>query len=173
MNTEAKNIFSMEQDLASKVSISDETPHLHSVNYQETVYSVGTIDENMLSSEEKAIVNRFANEIDISDIDQIVNYGVEAQRNISDFSVSVLNKVKTHEIESIGDTLKELTVALDATIESEKKGIFGFFQKAKKKAGAVRANYAKAETNVDRIEKDLRSHEAVLLQDISMVKELN
>jgi len=101
----------MEQDLASKVSISDETPHLHSVNYQETVYSVGTIDENMLSSEEKAIVNRFANEIDISDIDQIVNYGVEAQRNISDFSVSVLNKVKTHEIESIGDTLKELTVA--------------------------------------------------------------
>lgn len=172
MTNKANDVLFMEHELESKMTVSDDMPHLGSVNYQGTVYSVGTIDENMLSEEEKATINKFVNEIDISNIDQIVIYGADAQKNISDFSATVLNKVKTYEIESIGDSLKELTVALDATTEPEKKGILGFFQKTKNAVGSVRANYAKAETNVDRIEKDLRSHEAVLLQDISMFQKM-
>lgn len=46
------------------------------------------------------------------------------------------------------------------------------FQKAKRGVGAIRANYAKAESNVTRIEEDLLNHEAVLIQDISMYQQM-
>lgn len=154
----------------------DDIPTLSSVkSNQQSIkaeFSAGTIDESMLSDEEKEIVNKFASEIDISNVNQVVNYGIDAQRNISDFSVSILKKVKTYDLGEIGTSLKELTVALDATTEMEKKGIRGLFQKGKRSINAIRANYAKAENNVDRIEKDLLSHEVVLTQDISTYQQM-
>lgn len=69
-------------------------------------YSAGTIDESMLTDEEKEIVSKFASEIDISDVNQIVKYGVNAQRNISDFSVSVLKKVKTYDMGEVGESFR-------------------------------------------------------------------
>lgn len=139
---------------------------------QAEVYTVGTIDENMLSSEEKQLVEQYASEIDISDVEQIIKYGVKAQRSISDFSVSILKKVKTHDMGEVGTSLKELTSALDITIEPEKKGFMGLFQKAKRSVEAIRANYAKVESNVNRIEEDLQRHETVLVQDISMYQQM-
>ena len=135
-------------------------------------YAAGTIDESMLSEEEKQQVEQFANEIDIANVDQIINYGNAAQKNISDFSVSALKKVKTYDLGDVGDSLKELTVALDATTEPQKKGIKGLFQKAKQGIGAITANYNKAETNVNRIEKDLQMHQLVLTQDAAMYQQM-
>ena len=135
-------------------------------------FSAGTIDESMLSEEERKTVDRYVQEIDISNVEQIVKYGVSAQRNISDFSVAVLNKVKNYDMGKVGDALRELTISLDATVEIEKKGILGIFQKTKRGVDAIRANYAKAESNVDRIEKDLLSHENVLVQDISTFQQM-
>lgn len=135
-------------------------------------YTVGTIDESMLSEEEKQQVEQYASEIDISDVEQIVKYGVKAQRSISDFSVSILKKVKTHDMGEVGTSLKELTSALDITVEPEKKGFMGLFQKAKRSVDAIRANYAKVESNVNRIEEDLQRHETVLVQDISMYQQM-
>ena len=151
----------------------DNIPTMKSVvKNDETSYSVGTIDESMLSEEERAMVDQFASEIDIENVDQIVNYGIKAQTNISDFSTTILKKVKTYDLGDVGDSLKELTIALDATTEPEKKGILGIFQKAKRGVGSIRANYAKAESNVDRIEKDLIKHRDVLGQDISMYQQM-
>lgn len=135
-------------------------------------FNAGTIDESMLSEEEKEMVEQFSNEINIEDVDQIVNYGLKAQTNISSFSTSILRKVKTYDLGDIGDSLKELTIALDATTEPEKKGILGIFQKAKRGVNSIRANYAKAESNVDRIENDLQKHRTVLMQDISMYQQM-
>ena len=160
-----------EQKMAEKLL--DSVPTMQSVvNKSESNYSAGTIDESMLSEEEKAMVEQFASEIDIENVDQIVNYGIKAQTNISEFSTTILKKVKTYDLGEVGDSLKELTVALDATTEPEKKGILGIFQKAKRGVGSIRANYAKAESNVDRIEKDLIKHRDVLGQDISMYQQM-
>lgn len=156
--------------------ISNEIPKLSSINESSTQklenYSVGTIDESMLSEDEKATVEQFANDIDISNVEQVVKYGIDAQRNISSFSVSILKKVKTNDMGEVGESLRDLTIALDATVEPEKKGLLGVFQKAKRGIGAVRANYAKAESNVDRIERDLLGHESVLIQDISIYQQM-
>lgn len=135
-------------------------------------YSAGSIDESMLSSDEKEMVDQFANEIDISNAKQVIQYGSSAQKSISDFSINILGKVKTSELGDVGDALKELTVALDATTEPEKKGFLGIFQKAKRGIDSIKANYAKAETNVSRIEKDLEKHQVVLTQDVEMFEQM-
>jgi uncharacterized protein YaaN involved in tellurite resistance len=177
MNNERKQYnLTLEPEIIDGSLAQGATPTLSSAKRKITLksdnYSVGTIDENMLSEEEKALVEQFANEIDISNVDQVVKYGVGAQRNISDFSVSILKKVKTYDMGEIGESLKNLTIALDATVEPEKKGVFGLFQKAKRGVGAIRANYAKAESNVDHIEQDLLSHEAILIQDIAVYQQM-
>ncbi|MEG0777935.1 MAG: toxic anion resistance protein [Oscillospiraceae bacterium] len=159
-------------DTESANSIPSLTSVKNRQNARADGYSVGTIDESMLTPEEKQMVEQYASEIDISNVEQVVKYGVNAQRNIADFSFSILKKVKTYEMGEVGESLKELTAALDTTVEPEKKGVFGLFQKAKRGIGAVRANYAKAESNVNRIEEDLLSHEAVLVQDISMYQQM-
>lgn len=135
-------------------------------------FSAGTIDEDMLTEEEKQIVEQFANEIDISNVDQTIKYGVATQRNISAFSESILKKVKTYDLGEIGDSLKELTVAINATTEPEKKGFFGLFQKAKRSIESIKANYSKVENNVNRIEKDLEIHKNILTQDVLMYQEM-
>lgn len=177
MNNEStKYTLSLETEVSDEGFVSGAVPTLTSVKSRKTVtrdgYSVGTIDESMLSDEEREIVDQYASEIDISDVGQIVRYGVSAQRNISDFSVSILKKVKTYDMGEIGESLRDLTIALDATVEPEKKGLLGVFQRAKRGVGAVRANYAKAESNVDRIEKDLLSHEEILIQDIAVYQQM-
>lgn len=135
-------------------------------------FNAGSIDESMLSVEEKQIVEQFANDINITDSKQVYSYGAAAQRNISDFSVSILNTVKTRDLGDVGESLRELTVALDATTEPEKKGFFGLFQKAQRSIDSIKANYAKAETNVQRIVRDLEQHQVVLMQDISMFEQM-
>ncbi len=135
-------------------------------------YSAGSVDEGMLSDEEKEMVEQFANEINIENVEQIADYGIKAQENISGFSSNILKKVKTYDLGDVGVSLKELTVALDATTEPEKKGILGIFQKAKRGVGSINANYTKAENNVDRIEKDLIKHRDVLMRDIAMYQQM-
>lgn len=173
-----KNItLTLEPDKQSMGGSFADMPILQSVNSASsesviTEFSAGTIDESMLSDEEKEMVEQFASEIDIENVDQVVNYGIKAQMNISDFSTSILKKVKTHDLGEVGSSLKELTVTLDATVEPQKKGILGLFQKAKRGVGSIRASYAKAENNVNRIEKDLKKHTSVLTQDISMYQQM-
>ena len=135
-------------------------------------FSAGAIDESMLSEEEKKTVEEFVSRIDLENVVQTANYGLSAQKKISDFSVSILSKVRTHDLGDMGQSLRELTMALDSTLEPEKKGILGAFQKAKRSIDSVRANYAKAEVNVDRIERDLKTHQEVLGQDIVMYQQM-
>lgn len=138
----------------------------------EDSYSVGSISEDMLDDEERRRVDQCADEIDISNVNQIIKYGEEAQANISSFSANVLKKVRTTDLDEVGESLKSLTIELDATTEPEKRGLLGLFQKAKHGVEAVQANYAKAEENVNRIEADLRKHESVLMQDISFYQQM-
>ena len=166
--------LTLEPEKEQKNSVFEKIPTMKTVAEErtQTGFSAGTVDESMLTEEEREEVEQFAEKIHVEDVDQIVNYGMEAQTNISDFSVAILKKVKTYDLGDVGESLKELTIALDATTEPEKKGLLGIFQKAKRSVGSIRANYAKAENNVDSIEKDLRKHRDVLTQDISMYQQM-
>ena len=88
-------------------------------------------DESILSSEEKKIVDDFANQIDLNKSNQILQYGVGAQKKIADFSEAALNNVKTKDLGEIGDMLSSVVTELKSfDVEEEEKGFLGFFKKS-------------------------------------------
>ena len=128
--------------------------------------SAGAIDESMLSEEEKKQVEDFVKQIDVSNVKMVNSYGASAQKGISTFSSSITSKVRTKEFGEVGDSLRELRVAINSTITPEKKGLLGLFQKGKAKVTYLIANYESAETNIKKIEKDMQRHQQVLTKDV-------
>ncbi len=133
---------------------------------------VVTIDDSMLSAEEKAIVDDFASKIDIADSNMVMTYGAAAQQHIAGFSESALNSVKTKDLGEIGETLSSLVVQLKTLDQPEKKGIAGWFQKKKNSLEEMKANYSKAETNVDKIVEMLEQHQVTLMKDIALFDQM-
>ena len=128
--------------------------------------AAGSVNESMLSSEEKKQVDEFVRQIDISNVKMVNSYGTAAQKGISTFSASITSNVKTKEFGDIGDSLRELRVAINSTISPEKTGLKGLFNKGKQKFTYLVSNYQSAETNIKKIEKDLQHHQQVLTKDI-------
>jgi len=131
-----------------------------------TVATAGAVDESMLSDEEKKQVAEFVKQIDISNVKMVNSYGSSAQKGISTFSSSITGTVKTKEFGDVGDSLRELRVAINSTVAPQKKGLLGLFQKGKQKVTYIISNYESAETNIKKIEKDLQRHQQVLTKDV-------
>lgn len=127
-----------------------------------------------LSPAEQAAVKEFAKKIDILNTEQVLNYGSNAQKNISEFSDSALNAVRTKDLGEVGTMLSDLVVELKGMNfdPEQKKGLFGLFNKAKQDIASVKAQYDKAEVNVDKIVEQLEHHEVVLLKDISLMDKM-
>lgn len=131
-----------------------------------TAASAGSVDESMLTEEERKQVDAFVKQIDISNVKVVNAYGAGAQKGISTFSASITGTVKTKEFGEVGDSLRELRVAISSTVAPEKKGLLGLFQKGKQKVKYIIANYESAETSIKKIEKDLKRHQQILTKDI-------
>lgn len=130
------------------------------------------VDESMLSEAERKLVEEFSQKIDVTDTNQVMQYGAAAQKNIASFSENALNSVKTKDLGEVGKALSDLVGELKTLDDEESKGIFGFFQKKKKDLAALKASYSKAETNVDNIVKILEGHQIVLMKDIAMFDQM-
>ena len=127
-----------------------------------------------LSPEEQAAVREFAKQIDVTDATQVLNYGAAAQKNIADFSGQALSKVRTKDLGETGEMLSDLVVELKGFDfdEEEKKGFFGFFKKAGNRIAELKAQYDKAEVNVDKISAMLDQHWIALNKDIAMMDKM-
>lgn len=132
------------------------------------------LDIDRLSPEEQAAVREFAKQIDVTDTNLVLNYGAAAQKNISEFSEQALDKVRTKDLGEVGNMLSGLVLELkDLDIEEpQKKGILGLFKKAQNNIEELKARYAKAEVNVDRIAEALDGHWRVLAKDIATMDKM-
>ncbi len=132
------------------------------------------MDDRLLSEEEKQAVEAFAKKIDITDSNQVLQYGAAAQKNVAGFSENALSNVRSKDLGEVGQSLSELVVELKqfGEGEEEKKGLFGFFKKSANKLEAMKAQYSKVETNVDRIVRQLEQHQVTLLKDIAMFDQM-
>ena len=130
------------------------------------------IDESMLSEAERKMVDDFAQKIDVTDFNLVLQYGAAAQKNIASFSESALSNVKTKDLGQVGDALSQLVGELKTFGQPEKKGLAGLFQKKRSELEAMKASYAKAESNVDRIVKVLEEHQVTLMKDIAMFDQM-
>lgn len=141
-------------------------PSLGSVAEEQSDYSAGSVNESMLSEDEKKQVEEFARQIDVTDVKMVNSYGAGAQKGISAFSSSITNNVRTKEFGDVGDSLRDLRAAINSTVSVPKTGLLGLFQKGKAKVTYVISNYESAETNIRKIEKDLQRHQQVLTKDV-------
>ena len=135
---------------------------------------VEKLDLSSLSPAEQAAVREFSEKIDILNTEQVMNYGSAAQKNISEFSDAALNTVRTKDLGEVGEVLGDLVVELKGLNfdQEEKKGLKGLFKKSTQSLASLKAQYDKAEVNVDKIVEALEKHEVTLLKDISMMDKM-
>ncbi|MDU5106864.1 toxic anion resistance protein [Clostridium sp.] len=131
------------------------------------------IDEINLTDEEKRMVDEFVNKIEIKNSNSILQFGVGAQKKISDFSETALNNVRTKDLGEIGDMLSSVVHELKNFEDTEdKKGIFGFFKKGKNKISEMKIKYDKVEDNINKMCNNLEKHQIQLLKDIAMLDKM-
>ena len=139
----------------------------------ETVKEVNIEDKIQLTDAEKKAVDDFATKIDISNANHILQYGADAQAKITQFSDMALEKVRTKDLGSVGDTLSSLVVELKGFDPNEqKKGFFGLFKKAGASIAELKAKYDKAEVNVEKVVDVLEGHQITLTKDIAVLDEM-
>ncbi|MBQ7434982.1 MAG: toxic anion resistance protein [Oscillospiraceae bacterium] len=141
---------------------------------QEEAVTPKSYEMDSLSPAEQAAVRSFAEKIDIMNTEQVMHYGSNAQKNISDFSGAALGTVRTKDLGEVGNMLGDLVVELKGlNFDTEqKKGLRGLFKKSTQSVAELKASYDKAETNVDNIVNSLEKHEITLMKDISMMDKM-
>ena len=130
------------------------------------------LDDSMLSEEEKAMVESFSNQIDLTNSTMILQYGAGTQKKMADFSETALENVKTKDLGEIGGLLTNVVTELKAFDEEESKGFLGIFKKTSNKLESMKAKYAKAENNVNEICEVLEGHQVQLLKDVAVLDKM-
>ncbi len=126
-----------------------------------------------LSPEEQAMVDSFAQKIDITNSQQVLQYGSACQKKIGDFSEAALAKVSTKDLGEVGDMITDLIGELKSfDAAEEEKGFLGFFKKKGNQIDQLKTKYNKAETNVENIQSMLEKHQVQLLKDIAMLDKM-
>lgn len=132
------------------------------------------VEDTPLSPEEQKMVNDFAEKIDITNSQMVLQYGAASQKKLSDFSETALSRVKTKDMGETGELITNLISELqgfDATTE-QPKGIFGFFKKTSNSIEQLKTRYDSADKNVERIKAQLEDHQVTLMKDIAMLDKM-
>ena len=132
------------------------------------------VEDTPISPEEQKMVNDFAEKIDITNSQMVLQYGAASQKKLSDFSETALSRVKTKDMGETGELITSLISELqgfDATTE-QPKGIFGFFKKTSNSIEQLKTRYDSADKNVERIKAQLEDHQVTLMKDITMLDKM-
>ena len=132
-----------------------------------------SVDYKQFNEAEIQQIHDFSQQIDITDNTMIMQYGINAQKKLADFSDSTLEKVKTKDLGEVGDMLSQVVGELrEFDGNGEKKGLFGLFNKGKNKVEGMISKYEQTETNINKIAGMLQDHQIRLLKDTSMLDQL-
>lgn len=127
----------------------------------------------VLTPQEQQMVDQFAAQIDLTNTQQILQYGVGSQKKIADFSETALTSVRTKDMGEIGQMLTSVVGELRAFEEDEEtKGFFGLFKKSASKLETLKAKYDRADANIDKIVTAMEEHQLVLLKDVAMLDKM-
>ena len=132
------------------------------------------VEDTPLSPEEQKMVNDFAEKIDITNSQMVLQYGAASQKKLSDFSETALSRVKTKDMGETGELITSLISELqsfDATAE-QPKGFLGLFKKAGNNLEQLKTRYESADKNVERIKAQLEDHQVTLMKDITMLDKM-
>ena len=133
---------------------------------------VSQAPQAVLTPEEQQMVADFASKIDIENTAQILQYGAGTQKKMADFSDAALTNVRTQDLGEVGDLITGVVTELKGFDAEEAKGFLGLFKKQANKLEAMKAKYAKAEVNVERIGDALQQHQVRLLKDSAVLDKM-
>lgn len=126
-----------------------------------------------LTEDEQKMVDDVASQIELSNANMVMQYGVGAQKKIADFSETALNNVRSKDLGEIGVMLSDMVTELKKfDVDEDDRGFLGFFKKKANKLTAMRARYATAEANVNKICTTLEDHQVQLMKDVAMLDRL-
>lgn len=126
-----------------------------------------------LSPEEQKMVDEFVKQIDITNSQAVMNYGVGTQKKLADFSQKAIDNVRTKDMGEVGNMLSGLVTELkDFDVDEEEKGIMSFFKKSANRVNAIKAKYSTVETNVNEITSRLEQHQVTLMKDVALLDQM-
>lgn len=130
-----------------------------------------------LTPEERQQIDTIKDSIDLVNSNAIVQYGSGAQKNIANFSNSVLSTVKSTDPAVAGDLLNDLVKRVKA-FEDENDEDKGFFASLPvvgslfKKGEALTKSYTTLAAQIDKIQAGLDNQKMTLMKDIAMFDSL-
>ncbi len=133
------------------------------------------VEDTPLSPEEQQMVNDFAEKIDITNSQMVLQYGAASQKKLSDFSDNALSRVKTKDMGETGELITNLITELkgfDANEQKDKGFFSNLFRKTSYNIESMKTRYEKADVNVERIKAQLEDHQVVLMKDITMLDKM-
>ena len=128
----------------------------------------------VFTEEEQKKIREIRESIDLMDSQAVIQYGVGAQRNLSDFADTVLGNVRSKDTGYVGGLLSDLVIqvkGMDITKPGDGEGILDkipFVRNARNSLEKFRERYAKVEVQIDRIEGELEKARVSMLKDIGM-----
>lgn len=127
-----------------------------------------------LSAEEIKSIEAFVEKINISDADNVLLYGSDAQKRIAEFSDTAMATIKNKDSGEVGNMLVDLIGKLKGfnSDSEEPQGIKRLFFNATKHIEGMKHRYESVQSNVEQIANSLENHQVALLKDIAMLDEL-
>lgn len=129
-------------------------------------------DDNLLTEEERRMVDQFTSQIDLHNSNIVLQYGAGTQKKMADFSEKALENVQTKYLGEIGELLTGVVMELKGFDAEEERGFLGIFKKSSNKINALKAKYDKAEVNVNKICKILEGHQVQLMKDAAILDKM-
>lgn len=129
-------------------------------------------DDNLLTEEERRMVEQFTSQIDLHNSNIVLQYGAGTQKKMADFSERALENVQTKDLGEIGELLTGVVTELKGFDAEEERGFLGIFKKSSNKINALKAKYDKAEVNVNKICKILEGHQVQLMKDAAILDKM-
>ena len=124
--------------------------------------------------EERTRIEEIKNSIDFTDSGTTVQYGVGAQRRLTEFTDSILDNARSKDGGQVGDLLSSLVVEVNSLDPSSLTNDSGILSKLPGVKSAVKSlkklaeRYSKAEVQIDKIEAALEKARMDMLKDISV-----
>jgi uncharacterized protein YaaN involved in tellurite resistance len=132
------------------------------------------VELSEFTPEEMAKVKEIAASIDVHDTQSVIEFGLGAQTEISDFSDTMLRQVRSKDSGYVGETLNELVVKVreidvDGVVSDKKGGLFSSF---KRRIQKFIGRYDKLSVQVDNIVEELEKARDTLFRDIELLDKM-
>ena len=156
--------------MAKKASSSGESVSLEKVEPTIEVEKV-TRQVEALTPEELSKVQSIKDGINLTDSGVALTYGAPAQKEIAQFSDSILSKVRTKDSGEVGTLLTDLVSKVKGFNPEQKKGFLSslpIIGSVVNKVEDVKNNYEKLSTHVEKIQAGLERSKVKLMEDVVM-----